>query len=418
MGRWLAAFLTRLGHRLHVRRPSMARWLYAQALTCCPGHPLAEHALACLARQCGALDEARDRFVALAERPGEPAYRADSLLNLARIEHERGNIGEAAARYESVLEVRLDEARDYDRARLPAEAYCGLACIEREAGNAEQSRRYIELALEHCPRHPLALTYLAHDWCRRERPAQAVATAQRATHLDPGWAGSWSALGEAYHVAGERDQARNCFERAKALGDDEAALSLAIMIWQDGDKDAAQRRLLAIVTGRGEDRVRASALVYLGDVAGLQDRIEEARARYEAALAIRLDGALAPEGAQIAARAFLGLAYCASEFGDVQGSRELTARSLERWPDHAPALEYLALDLLARELPAEGMVAARRAVELDPTLRRSWGALGEAHRQMGRIDEARDCFERSAELGDEEAVAILAELEGAAHNDA
>ncbi|HVS02951.1 MAG TPA: protein kinase, partial [Thermoanaerobaculia bacterium] len=187
--------------------------------------------------------------------------------------------------------------------------------------------------------------------------AEAIATLERATELDPGYAPAWAQLGVRYHddgnygLGGDRAyrQAESALRRVLALDPEllEAAIQLALIEVESGELAAAYRSVQELLARRPDSGVAHFARSYVLRYGGM---LAEARAECETAL--ELD----PESPQ--------LRSCAFPF-------YFTGR-------YEPALRFLALDRrspwvavnhVALELRRGDRQAARSNLgQLDPQL--------------------------------------------------
>jgi tetratricopeptide (TPR) repeat protein len=184
--------------------------------------------------------------------------------------------------------------------------------------------------------------------------------------------------------AGDDARARDLLERASAVDDPtpEVFLALARLQLRQGDlraADATVRRALAVAPDH------AAALALAGDVLRAAGRLEEARARYDAALVADPDQPLARAG-----RARLHL-----EDGDLAAADALRVPA----DDRSLALRLAWADAAADEGELEAAVA-----KLDGVLAQNPGWLpallrrGDFHRRLGHMAAASRDLERAVGL--------------------
>jgi Flp pilus assembly protein TadD len=91
--------------------------------------------------------------------------------------------------------------------------------VDREA----QFRKLVE----QFPGSPMGHFSLGKLFLEQRRHAEAVASLQEATRLEPGYAAALLALGEAHAGAGQREEARTVWEQARARALEQNHPSLA-----------------------------------------------------------------------------------------------------------------------------------------------------------------------------------------------
>lgn len=84
--------------------------------------------------------------------------------------------------------------------------------------------------------------------------------------------------------------------------------------------------------------------------------------------------------------------------GRLAEAEAICRRVLEQVPDHAVALHLVGTIALQQQRPADALAPLRRAISADARQAAVHVNLGEAHRALGQLDEARACYERAIEL--------------------
>ena len=202
--------------------------------------PSSDAAYTLLARaheQLGRTDAALATFARAVEL--RPQYWATHVW-LGAFHRSRGNLGEAAREYERALELTPDNAPVRG---ILAGMYTYLGLYEDAVAECQRS---LSLA-------PTAIAYnaLGATQYRMRRFDDAVASLEKARSLleDYRTVGN---LARAYHWTGQRDRARQLFERAVQLGErelavnprnEEAHLSLADFLARIGRRDEALKHL-------------------------------------------------------------------------------------------------------------------------------------------------------------------------------
>ncbi|MCG6926918.1 MAG: tetratricopeptide repeat protein, partial [Acidobacteria bacterium] len=136
-------------------------------------------------------------------------------LQLGDAHLHAGNLEEARARYQLVLELNPRSAR----------AWLGLADLAHRRQDPAEERRLLDRALAAGTSSALILTRLGQIELATRELASAERHLEEATHLVPGLASAWWVWGEAAEADGRLEVAAARFARAVAgAAEDEAAL--------------------------------------------------------------------------------------------------------------------------------------------------------------------------------------------------
>jgi len=210
--------------------------------------------------------------------------------------------------------------------------------------------------------------------------------------LEPGHVVALNNRGKMQRLLGRDEAARETFERALALADTlKTRLALADALDAVGRRDEALAH--AEEAARREPR---DPLVHhaRGVVLWHMERLAEARAAFEQALALKADHfeSLRDRGHALAAA------------GDRQGARESLAAAIKQHPKDVVVILDLAA-LCLPEQPRDALALAERALTLDRESARAWRTKGRAQAELGQ--------HASASLNAGVAAMIEGDLEGA-----
>lgn len=228
-------------------------------------------------------------------------------------------------------------------------------------------------------------------------------------------------LARCQQAQGDTAAARRSYARLPA--EPEAVLALALLVQEEDPAEAAllYQRLTQLRLGDPE----AQRLYVLALIA-----VEPARARQELDLYLALHEG-EPEG-----RLFTDLSLAFRDRGDEEAAREVLERYLAGWPEGAVAdeargrLDRLAVERAARDLaigagrplssaargrverarrraaagqPEVALAELREVVLESPQSAEAWGALGDVHVVLDRVDEAERAYAWAASLAPDEA---------------
>ncbi len=238
---------------------------------------------------------------------------------------------------------------------------------------------------------------------------------------DPAFSPAVVGLGRAQEAMGDPAAAARTYARLSS--DPDAVEALARLVEEDDPARAAElyKRLTTLRLGDPEPhRLRARALTAIDPAAAL--------AELELWLAL-VRGE--PDGVVI-----MDLALALREGGEAEQARQLLERYLASWPEGAQAdeargrLDRMAVETAARELavgasqplPPElrlrvdearqraaagqlepALAELREVVQQAPRAAEAWGALGDVHQLLGRVDEAERAYAWAAALAPDEA---------------
>lgn len=158
-------------------------------------------------------------------------------INLGNIYLAQGKIDEARRQFESALRDRPD----YD------EALYNLGVVEAQAGNPAAAERRYEQAIAVNPRFVRAYNNLARLLLQRGDRARAIELWQSALDHDPGYVLGRTNLAAVLAAAGSTPAAITVLEQGLASAPREREMNrlLIELLWDSGDREAAQRRARA-----------------------------------------------------------------------------------------------------------------------------------------------------------------------------
>jgi tetratricopeptide (TPR) repeat protein len=169
-----------------------------------------------------------------------------------------------------------------------------------------------------------------------------------------------------------------------------AELGRAALLRGEGEEEAALEVLSRLASDLPE---RAEVQSSLGDLLRAMERLPEAEAAYDRALA------LSPEDATLLWYLHFTRGLARQEQGDWPGTESDLRRSLELRPDQPQVLNHLGYSLVERgEKLTEALEMLERAVALRPDSGAIVDSLGWAFFKLGRHDEAVEQLELAATL--------------------
>jgi len=336
-----------------------------------------------------------------------------------------GNQQAAIAALESALKLQPDLA--------PAHYQLGQLYLATE--RAPEAEQRFQRALELEPEALAARIGLANVALARGEPKRALEILEQAGQAKPDsqelrrlQASAWRALGDddkAKSLASASDgpPARESFPdalRGDLEREEGVSLKLVRMRAESWLARSEPQRALAELNAYLEQSPKsAPALVALADLHMRLDQVEEAIARYQAAVTLdggnvaalsqwgtalarigradqgieKLRQAMALEPNQLEVRSNLGSMLCGSEDPELRKEGlNLLAETLQQHPDHASLRLNFAQALRANERFEEALAAFQRALELAPDNLRARFEYGLLCAQMGRFQDAADAF--------------------------
>ena len=199
---------------------------------------------------------------------------------------------------------------------------------------------------------------------------------------------AWNSLGVCLASLGRHAEARRFFEEAIQRTPDDPALAynLGAVCQSLHDNEAAAEHFRTCI------RLSPShlyALIRLGQLDEAEERLEEARARFESAAALDTGSPLP----------YRHLARLALRLGQADQAREHLHQALLRNPRDVAALSLMAdLYLDGGEDPELAESLARQSVALRPEYRNGWLVLSRALEVQGRLSDAREALLKAGEL--------------------
>ena len=468
--------------QIHARRREWAEAeaAYREALRLDPEHVEAQEALAKVLWDQGKQEEAQaayQRALEIRQRAGQPkapaATSTDPLAERARLGYAYLNAGQydrAIAIFEEVLEQRPDDAdfhrylgnayywqgkaagasagqlldraiAEYERARQLAPddnlLLVQLASAYREAGRDEEALQAYLAAVQAQPCDDEALLLLASHYERLGRRADADATWERLTQLNPRWAIAWQAVAAAALQREDYAGAAAAYRAgAAAVAADDPARAdltygLATVLYYAGDytgAEAAYRQTLQLRPGDAATLAGwADSLAKLGRVAEAIAAYQEAVQRepdnyvYWVSLGFLYTGEQAWQDALAAYARAVALAPDVSFLHSAQGHalqalgryEEAIAayeRASQLAPEDPAAWEALTFAYAAVDRPDDALHAAAEALRLNPTNAAIYLTRGDIHRERGEREKARADYQQVLALaGDNAQLKQLAE---------
>jgi tetratricopeptide (TPR) repeat protein len=337
------------------------------------------------------------------------SWRAHYILG--KLRSEAGDINEAIVAFEHAHAVR--PLPDADVVRL-AELYANagatapaFAHLRRIASTSEAYGAAQELA---------AIIALQRGDLETGGAAFERAVAAGAS----GWE-LHASYAAALHARGRSAEAVPHYEAALAAsGPAIVRLNLARAVYETGDRERAGRELDALLaterTGeiagharrlrfgiRHADLESALETAGRGAVEGDATRFADARAAFEAALAVEPD----------LWEAHFGLGLLARHRGEAQPALDSFARVLSLWPEHPDALHELGVALLMADDVGQAVGALERAAALRPAEPSYLADAGFARMRAGDLTAARERLEHARTLDADDPItrAYLEELD-------
>ena len=311
--------------------------------------------------------------------PGHPGAHQ----NLGEALRRRGRYGEAIEMYRAALEAEPDLA--------PAHGGLGLALFE--SGRHEESLAALERALALDPAAPSAgeiAMAAGRAALEAGRLDAADAHFRRAAELEPASPAPLTELSNLLSARGRRAEAEHYLRRARdARSDDPVALHVI----GEGLRTAG-RRDEALASYREAVRIDPGfAPAHVGIGAALLDaqRYAEALESLERGISLGADAPTAATAHYLAGRALLGL-------GRDDDAAAHFERAIEREPNHAEALDHLALWRFGRQEYEQALALYRAHANLvpdDPTVHANTGV---TLYFLGRSEEALASLERALQL--------------------
>ena len=339
----LTALFENAAARHHAGDLTAAEQLYLEILQRSPQHGAALHQLGQIAAQAGNLDAAlRYLDAAVAAEPGA----VEAGVHLAQIRMARGELREAAAGYERVLGMRVDDAQTwygygnvlhalgrtddavaaYNRALalVPdrVEVLTNRGNALHDLGQFAEALADYDRALQQMPGLAMLHNNRGNTLRALQRPAEALASLDRALAIEPGFHEARINRGNLLQDGGNSAAALAEYERVLALNPRAAIVHRLRAdalhdLHREQEAAAAYQRALQIDPADVESLCNYAILLYQ-------------QARYEDALA-HLDRALIAAPGNI--KAINNRAQCLRALGRHQEAAVALSRLLELAPD-------------------------------------------------------------------------------------
>lgn len=415
---------------------------YEAAITLDPESVFMYEQAADLALETGQMDRARDlaeRFADLSPKNGKAYYL------LGNVRWASGDLAGAKAAFEKTLELSPDfsealyamgnllssqspqEAKSYLKNYLlrnpdnASDAEFQIAVIEQRSGEEESAERHLRSAIELDRDNMHAHYALAQMYEVRRDTAAALKVYAVILERDRRNIALLNHVGEMHYLNDDAVQAREHFERAKALLPDNPTTNmwLALLAEQEGDfKTAAARiRESAALTEEAPLNLRLS--YYLTQDGRLKEAVEvleKAHALWpdneeiSYFLALGYDDLKMPRKAVVLmtevlkhrpdhrdARFQLGALY--EKLDDIVEAEKQFREILKAHPDDASALNFLGYSFADRNIKLdEAEALIRRAVELKPANGAYVDSLGWVQYRKGNVQESLATLLKAVEI--------------------
>jgi tetratricopeptide (TPR) repeat protein len=219
---------------------------------------------------------------------------------------------------------------------------------------------------------------------------------RRALELEDGWAWAWTRLGWLRYFALNFGGAREAFEKALELDEDDsdAHLGMSEISRKLGDDEGSVRHLRRVVALEPDNPEHLADLAIALAALGRQD--EAARSASEALT-------LGDRRASVWAK----VGWARLKGWDMAGGKEAFQRALELDDECAHAHQGMAKVLDEEQQTQEALSHARRAAELAPNDPGCQFTLGEVLEHRGRYQDAETAFRKVVELNPYWALAHL-----------
>jgi tetratricopeptide (TPR) repeat protein len=320
------------------------------------------------------LDEAERELQQLATRT---ATRDQATLRLAAVRYAKGDRASAHQTVDTALE----------RENVRAAALVLKGQFQQAEGRLEEAARSADDAVAAAPASADAVLFRATLQAQRGEVDRAIQSFRSAAALQPGDPAAWLALARLMLRQNRAADAISPAKRALAVRDTPAARTLVIAALAGADRHAqARAEAEAAINAWPEE---ATFLIQLGTIDAAQGNHQAARERFEQVLARN------PKSVDALA--------AVTELDLRTGN---TGRAIRRLAAQPAAGEDPAVMLLASRAHAAAKDYRRAEELLDRAIRKdernlqAMVMLGELHLATGRLDAARDEFERLAARAD------------------
>jgi len=337
------------------------------------------------------------------QRPGD----LGCIRNFALYNFYMENDADAARMLHQIIE-------EFDPDQLDQSTFEVLAQLE-------YAYRHYESCIEYCDRAlakpgPAERTVRLKGLCQLDmgRPDDALASFEQALDLEPYFVWACHSLGELHFERGDYAKAFGYFGRAAAINpeDPNHYFLLAEAFMERGANHMATAELEKLLWCDPPIPVRAEAHNALGFLMVRGNRLDKARQHLEMATQLAPEMASAYFNLSLLAQAeqqpeqveahlkqalalddthseaWLGLGRLHFDRGDFDGAENCFETILDMDPEFAPAYQGLCLLAKARRLPANQLMYARTAVQLDPDDAELLLALHEALLANGHSQDA------------------------------
>jgi len=130
------------------------------------------------------------------------------------------------------------------RGNRDAEADTALGIALRQAGRADDAVAAFNRAIKRDPKYPMAFYELGRTLAERDRIDDAIVAYKQGVAVAPAMIDMVARLGNCYRAAGDRKNARQCFERVLGLAPGHYAAAEALGMVLMDDRDYAQAAVL------------------------------------------------------------------------------------------------------------------------------------------------------------------------------
>ncbi len=253
------------------------------------------------------------------------------------------------------------------------------------AGDAPMAERICRQALNAHPRDANLLCLLGASLIRQKKPEEAEHTLSRAVRIYTDFSRAHEGLAEALIMQGRLPEALASLERAEHLEPGRASIRMkkAKVLTGLGQDDEATREFEASfkLTPHRENLVRGLGLQRMGNVREAEKIFRDVLLRD-------------PKNVD-ALRLLAGVAMRAKQWGDAEA---LLERALEIAPDFHQGWSDLGLAQQEQDKVEEAIEAFERVVQLEPLRPNGYVSVGTIHAMVGNHEAALNSFEKALDI--------------------
>ncbi len=342
----------------------------------------------------------------------------------AFIAHRTRHIAEHFQAIQSALQIWPDEPTWL---AIAAELALAQSQTPEAIGQAVQ---YLERAVElepQCASHALKLANVHQKQGETQR---AILALENATHYNPGHAGLWLALAEAYHDRGDYDQTLRCATTAQEIDASNPASSqlLAQVALQMKEPQKALHHIQNVLSSAPDDPqawlVKSKAHQALGQPKEALMALDKALPKMPASISLQLERAwlLRDTHGEMAAvealkdlheqhphhiHILVALAEAYRQLGDWQNAIQAAQEALQKAGDQPDAPEYNSILLLLGQLLRtaghldQAIHHLSEAIELSPDDPAPYIELGRCYHDQQKYPRALEAFQQAMSMDPE-----------------